>query len=113
MTTRHGKLEQRRVNIGLDSASSDAESKMRLRPGGLEHMHTQCFTVPNARVTDNSEELGAVATANARARDEQKARSSSSLGKQPGARVGSLAGRWGWAPGAERAWQAGAGERTA
>jgi hypothetical protein len=40
MTTRHGKLEQGRVNMGLDSASSDAESKARLRLGGLGHKHT-------------------------------------------------------------------------
>jgi hypothetical protein len=53
MTTRHGKLEQGRVNMGLDSASSDAESKVRLQLGGLGRKHTQrLHHVHHARVTD-------------------------------------------------------------
>jgi hypothetical protein len=43
MTARHDKLKQGRGNMGLDSASSDVESKARLWPGELGHKHTQRF----------------------------------------------------------------------
>jgi hypothetical protein len=48
----HDKLKQRRDNMGLDPTNSDAESKARLRPGGLGHKHTQrLHQVHYARVT--------------------------------------------------------------
>jgi hypothetical protein len=53
MMARHDKLKQGRGNMGLNPANSDAESKARLRSGGLGHKYTQRFTVSNARVSDS------------------------------------------------------------
>jgi hypothetical protein len=39
--------------LGKDLGSSEARSKARSRSGGLEHKHTQRFTVSSARVTDS------------------------------------------------------------
>jgi hypothetical protein len=60
---------RRESGLGKDSASSDARSKARLRPGGLGHKHTQrLHRVHHARVTDSREQFSIVAMGRQRSR---------------------------------------------